>query len=55
MALALDPSALRRLLARHGYTVASDEDLLAIARRLAFDISQRRSTRTGRVLVADLD
>jgi methyltransferase (TIGR00027 family) len=48
------PAAWRRLLARHGFTVRSDEDLLAVAQRLAFDVGQHRSTRNGRVLVADL-
>ena len=48
------PAAMHRLLTRHGFTVRSDEDLLTVAARLAFDAGQRRSTRTGRVLVADL-
>ncbi len=48
------PAALRRLLARHGFTVDTDEDLLTVAGRLAFPIGRRRSAGTGRVLVADL-
>ncbi|HST47007.1 class I SAM-dependent methyltransferase [Jatrophihabitans sp.] len=48
------PAALRRLLARHGFAVESDENLIEVAGRLGFELRQRRSTRTGRVLVADL-
>ena len=48
------PTALRRLLNRHGFTVRSDENLLAVSARLGFGVRHRRSTGTGRVLVADL-
>lgn len=48
------PAALRRLLARHGFTVATDENLLAVSARLGLDVRHRRSTGNGRVLVADL-
>lgn len=48
------PAALRRLLARHGFTVGTDENLLTVAGRLAFHLGRRRSAATGRVLVADL-
>lgn len=46
------PAAMRRLLARHGLTVDSDEDLLTIARRLPMPVRLRRSLRSGRVATA---
>ncbi|WP_243420601.1 class I SAM-dependent methyltransferase [Micromonospora globispora] len=47
------PEAMTRLLARHGYTVTSDEDLLGTAGALAVPIRHRISLRHGRVMVAD--
>lgn len=46
------PAALRDLLARHGLTVDSDEDLLTIAERLQMPVRLRRSLRNGRVATA---
>lgn len=45
--------SMSALLARNGFTVAGDEDLLAIGSRLAMPIRHRRSLRHGRVMVAD--
>jgi methyltransferase (TIGR00027 family) len=47
------PDAMAGLLASHGYTVTSDEDLLATAAKLAIPVRHRRSLRHGRVMVAD--
>jgi len=46
-------AAMAGLLARHGYTVTNDQDLLAAAHALALPIRHRRSLSHGRVLVAD--
>lgn len=46
-------AAMRELLAEHGFTVASDEDLLAVAARLSVSVTHPRSLRNGRVAVAD--
>jgi hypothetical protein len=46
------PTAMRGLLARHGLTVDSDEDLLTIAQRLPMPVHLRRSPRNGRVATA---
>lgn len=46
-------AAMAGLLARHGYTVTNDQDLLAAAQALALPIHHRRSLSHGRVLVAD--
>lgn len=48
------PAALRDLLARHGFAVDSDEDLLSIAERLQVPVRQRRSLRNGRVATATM-
>jgi methyltransferase (TIGR00027 family) len=48
------PNAFRDLLARHGFTVDRDDDLLTIARRLPMAIRQRRSLLNGRVATATL-
>jgi methyltransferase (TIGR00027 family) len=45
--------AMAALLARNGFAAASDEDLLAVAQRLALPIRHRRSLQHGRVMVAD--
>lgn len=47
------PTAIAGLLARHGYAVTRDEDLLDTAGALAISIRHRRSLRHGRVMVAD--
>jgi methyltransferase (TIGR00027 family) len=49
------PAALHRLLGRHGFTVCSDHDLQSLAEGLSIQVRHRRSLRTGRVLVADLE
>jgi methyltransferase (TIGR00027 family) len=46
------PNGMRGLLARHGYTVARDDDLLTIAEQLHVPVRQRRSLRNGRVATA---
>jgi methyltransferase (TIGR00027 family) len=48
------PQAMRALLGSHGFAVAQDDDLLAIARRLGIDVTNRRSLAAGRVAVADV-
>ena len=48
------PEAMRTLLATHGLTVETDEDLLTIAQRVPMPVRQRRSLRNGRVAVAML-
>ncbi|MGI5200791.1 class I SAM-dependent methyltransferase [Spirillospora sp. CA-108201] len=48
------PAAMRTLLAEHGYAVADDTDLLALAGRLTMPVRSRRSLGSGRVLIADL-
>jgi methyltransferase (TIGR00027 family) len=45
--------AMARLLARHGYPVTRDEDLLDTAGGLAIPIRRRISLRHSRVMVAD--
>jgi O-methyltransferase involved in polyketide biosynthesis len=45
------PAAMRRLLASHGFTVTSDDDLLGLARRLSSPVRHRVSLRTGRIAV----
>jgi O-methyltransferase involved in polyketide biosynthesis len=47
------PDAMARLLARHGYAVTRDEDLLALAGPLAIPIRRRTSLSHSRVVVAD--
>jgi methyltransferase (TIGR00027 family) len=47
------PATMAGLLARHGYAVTRDEDLLATAVALAMPIRHRRSLRHSRVMVAD--
>ncbi|HSV67880.1 MAG TPA: class I SAM-dependent methyltransferase [Mycobacteriales bacterium] len=47
------PAAMRELLAGHGFTVVSDEDLLTLAGKLPIPVRQRRSLATGHVAVAD--
>ena len=47
------PAAMRRLLANHAWTVGKDADLLSLAEGLAANVTQRRSLRNGRVLVAE--
>lgn len=47
------PDAMAALLARNGYAVSSDVDLLAAATALGMQIRHRRSLRHGRVIVAD--
>jgi hypothetical protein len=47
------PDAMARLLARHGYTVTRDEDLLDTAGGLAISVRRRISLRHSRVMVAD--
>ncbi|OAA21788.1 methyltransferase, TIGR00027 family [Frankia sp. EI5c] len=44
---------LGALLGRHGFTVVADEDLLAVATRLALATARRASLRSGRIAVAD--
>jgi methyltransferase (TIGR00027 family) len=46
------PQAMRRLLSGHGFTVTSDDDLLALARRCSSPVRHRTSLRTGRIAVA---
>jgi methyltransferase (TIGR00027 family) len=46
------PDAMTTLLARHGFTVTADEDLLTIASALALPVRHRRSLRHGRVMAA---
>ena len=46
------PDAMRDLLARHGLTVDSDEDLFTVAQRLPMAVRQRRSLRNGRIATA---
>jgi methyltransferase (TIGR00027 family) len=48
------PEALRSLLAGHGFTVVSDEDLLSIAEQLSIPMQHHPWAREDRVLVADL-
>jgi methyltransferase (TIGR00027 family) len=47
------PAAMANLLARHGYTVTRDEDLLERAGALAIPIRRTTSLRNSRVMVAD--
>jgi methyltransferase (TIGR00027 family) len=47
------PAAMAGLLARYGYAVTRDEDLLDTAARLATSMRHRRSLRHSRVMVAD--
>ena len=47
------PTAMRELLAVHGFTVRRDDDLLTLAEGMNLPVRQRRSLRTGRVAVAD--
>jgi methyltransferase (TIGR00027 family) len=49
------PGAMAGLLARHGYSVVLDEDLLATAGVLGTPVRRRRSLSFGRVMVADRD
>ena len=46
------PSRMQALLARHGFSLESDEDLLVLAQRLGTPTRHRLSLRTGRVAVA---
>lgn len=46
--------AMRELLETHGFTVARDDDLLALAVESGRPVRQRRSLANGRVVVADL-
>ena len=48
------PQAMAALLARHGFVVRRDEDLLGIATALGSPSTRRRSLSTGRVAVAAL-
>ena len=48
------PDAMRDLLARHGLTVDSDEDLFTVAQRLPMAVRQRRSLRNGRIATASV-
>jgi methyltransferase (TIGR00027 family) len=48
------PNAMRHLLARHGYTVARDHDLLTMAEQLRLPVRQRRSLHNGRIATANL-
>ena len=45
--------SMRELLAGHGFTVASDEDLLTVADRIGAAATHHRSAASGRVAVAD--
>ncbi|GAB1640605.1 class I SAM-dependent methyltransferase [Krasilnikovia sp. MM14-A1259] len=47
------PASIRAQLAAAGLTVATDDDLLTLARRLPIAVRHRRSLRSGRVAVAD--
>ncbi len=47
------PSSMGPLLAGHGWTVTSDEDLLAVATRLSAPVGQRGTLGTAHVAVAD--
>jgi methyltransferase (TIGR00027 family) len=47
------PAEMAGLLARHGFRVTSDEDLLTLADRLAVPVRARRSVRGNRVAVTD--
>lgn len=49
------PAAMTRLLARHGYAVTADQDLLRAAGALGVPIAHARSLAHGRVMVADRD
>jgi methyltransferase (TIGR00027 family) len=46
------PAAMRKLLARNGFRVREDRDLLEIALAIGSPATRRRSLRTGRVAVA---
>jgi methyltransferase (TIGR00027 family) len=46
------PERMRELLARHGFAVRSDEDLLTVAARIGSPTTNRRSIGNGRVAVA---
>jgi len=47
------PSAMSELLARHGFSLERDDDLLALAVELSIPVRQHWSLRAGRVAVAD--
>jgi methyltransferase (TIGR00027 family) len=47
------PAAMSELLARHGFRVDRDDDLLTLAEDLSVPVRQRQSLQTGRVAVAD--
>jgi len=47
-------NAMRQLLARHGYAVVRDHDLLTVAELLPVPVRQRRSLRNGRIATASL-
>lgn len=47
------PANMRDLLARHGFEVVSDTDLLTVAEALTIPARNSRSLRSGRVLIAD--
>jgi hypothetical protein len=47
------PAAMGGLLARHGYTIVRDEDLLTTAQALSIPIHRRESLRHSRVMIAD--
>jgi len=48
------PKAMRDLLTSHGFTVASDDDLLTLAEQPSVPVRQRRSLRNGRVATAGI-
>ena len=47
------PGRMAELLAKHGFGVRRDDDLLNLADGLGLRVTQRRSLRDGRVLVAE--
>ncbi len=47
------PESMRHLLARNGFTVVDDDDLLTLASRLSLAVRSRRYLQHGRVAVAD--
>ena len=49
------PASIASLLARNGYQVVRDDNLLTIADALGVTATHRRSLNAGRVLVSDLD
>jgi hypothetical protein len=49
------PASLASLLARNGYQVVRDDNLITIADALGVSATHRRSLGGSRVLIADLD